>query len=207
MENMNIHARIAKVKLDLTKKEIKKSGHNKFAGFKYHELQDFLEHIVELNDKHGINDTIHIDPQTGVAKLRLTNADNKEDYAETIVPYVEAQMTSKTDPVQRMGATITYMRRYLYMTAYAIQENDAIDSADPTEKPKGLSPQENAKQRESFKKWLRGEHSTDYDDALAFALNEVGASTLEEVKFSGAVKQQLAKGVKKYEKKQEVESV
>jgi hypothetical protein len=47
---------------------------------------------------------------------------------------------SKVDDIQRLGSTITYMRRYLYMTAYNIQENDVVDSLDQNAPRRGPEP-------------------------------------------------------------------
>jgi hypothetical protein len=49
MKEKSIHSRMSEIKSELAKIEIKKSGHNKFAGFKYHELQDFMVHINQLS--------------------------------------------------------------------------------------------------------------------------------------------------------------
>lgn len=129
-----IHARMAAIKEELSKMEFKKSGVNKFAGFKYHELSDFMGAINSLNLKHGVNDSIRI--STDEAGLVLTNVENDEDVYRVSVPYVNAEMLGKggapsnTDAIQRLGSTITYLRRYLYMTAYNIQENDGVDSQE-----------------------------------------------------------------------------
>jgi len=139
MSQLSIHAKMAKIKKELNEREIPKSGHNKFAGFSYHELKDFMPLINELNEKYGVNDTIQIDPETRTCRLFLTNADNPEEPSIVVtVPYSEAEMlsngggASKVDAIQRMGATITYNRRYLYLTAYNIQENDSVDASDNT---------------------------------------------------------------------------
>jgi len=136
-----IHERMAIIKNELAKKTIKKSGHNKFAGFKYHELTDFIEHINELNFEHGVNDCIQIDEVHNECRITLTNVNNVEDSYTIITPFREAEMLGKggaassVDAVQRMGSTITYNRRYLYMTAYNIQENDGVDGNEPPKAP------------------------------------------------------------------------
>ena len=69
----------------------------------------------------------------------LVNSDDKDDFYEVIIPYVEAEMLAKggdksvVDAIQRLGSTITYNRRYLYQTAYDITENDGVDSLPPIE--------------------------------------------------------------------------
>lgn len=134
---LTIHGRMAKIKKELSNKKIPKSGHNKFAGFKYHELNDFIQVINELNDEHGVNDVILIDELNGVCSITLFNVDNSEDSYTIKTPFREAEMLGKggaksnVDAVQRIGSTITYNRRYLYMTAYNIQENDGVDASEP----------------------------------------------------------------------------
>jgi len=139
-KDLTVHGRMAVIKHELGKLEIKKSGHNKFVGFKYHELNDFIHVINELNFKHGINDHVLIDSENNICSITLTNTDNSEDSYTTAVPYKEAEMLasggkdSKVDAIQRMGSTITYNRRYLYMTAYNIQESDGVDGQEQTAK-------------------------------------------------------------------------
>ena len=136
-----IHERMALIKSELGKTKIAKSGHNKFAGFKYHELQDFITHINELNVKHEVNDFVLIDEENKRCSITLTSWDNAEDSYTIVIPFREAQMLAKggapsmVDEIQRMGSTVTYNRRYLYMTAYNIQESDGVDSQEQS-KPK-----------------------------------------------------------------------
>jgi hypothetical protein len=141
MGEKTVHARMSAIKAELAKIEIKKSGHNKFAGFKYHELQDFMVHINQLNQKHGVNDLVEIDEDKKECRITLINVDVKDDFYIVSVPYREAQMLGKggtpsnVDMIQRMGSTITYNRRYLYMTAYNIVESDSVDSQEPAKTP------------------------------------------------------------------------
>ena len=159
-----IHARMAEIKKELSETKIAKSGHNKFAGFKYHELSDFIEIVNKLNQKHGVNDVVNIDKANNQCSLTLYNVDDSKDYLIVTTPYEEAEMlakgggASKVDKIQRMGSTITYNRRYLYMTAYNIQESDGVDSQEPVdEKPqpkKETKPAPKTISNENFAKGL-----------------------------------------------------
>jgi hypothetical protein len=149
VKGLTIHARMAKIKKELSETKIAKSGHNKFAGFKYHELSDFIEIVNKLNEKHGVNDVINIDKISGSCTLTLYNVDDANDFVTVITPYEQAEMLGKggapsnVDAIQRMGSTITYNRRYLYMTAYNIQESDGVDGNDttpPKATPKAKTP-------------------------------------------------------------------
>ena len=122
----NIYQKITELKLELSQLEIKKSGLNKHLGFKYHELSDFLGVVSQLNAKHGIAEHISITNDT--ATLTLTNTDEPSESIAVSVPTVFADMQPKNDSIQKLGATLTYLRRYLYVQAYGITEHDVVDA-------------------------------------------------------------------------------
>lgn len=142
----SVHARMAAIKAELSKCKIPKSGHNKFSGFTYHELTDFMPFVNELNAKHGVNALPKFLKKQGICVLDVVNADDKTDNYQIVIPFVEAEMLAKggapsvVDPIQRLGSTITYNRRYLYMAAYDIVESDGIDTLPPNE-PKTPQPE------------------------------------------------------------------
>lgn len=133
-ENKPIQLRLSLAKEGLSNVKFPKSGENKYLNFKYHELQDFLPYITKANAEHGICDVFTFNPEH--AKLKLMSTDNASDSIDFIVPFVESKMlgkggsTSNVDPVQRLGATLTYLRRYLYIIAYNISEGDVLDAQD-----------------------------------------------------------------------------
>jgi hypothetical protein len=51
---MNIFEKLQKIKLDLVKANLRKSGNNRFSGFKYYELSDFMPHIIKLCEKYKV---------------------------------------------------------------------------------------------------------------------------------------------------------
>ena len=53
MNKTNVYGKLSKIRLELQNRQLKKSGQNKFAGFKYYELGDILPTINELSDKYG----------------------------------------------------------------------------------------------------------------------------------------------------------
>jgi hypothetical protein len=48
-------------------------------------------------------------------------------------------------PVQNLGASITYITRYLLVMALAICEHDAVDASEPTKEKKTISATDGAK--------------------------------------------------------------
>ena len=121
----NVHKKLQKAKLELTKRDIKKSGKNTYTGFTYFELSDFLPHIVEILESLGLCSVINIGEK--MAELEIINIDNPEDKTSVSIPVATASVKGAND-MQNLGATQTYLRRYLYMLAFDIVENDISDS-------------------------------------------------------------------------------
>ncbi len=187
-KEMNIHQRIASIKKELHESPLKKSGHNKYAGFKYHELADFLPRIVELNAKYQINDTIEITRELAHLHLSYNN-----DKVTITVPFADAEMLGKggtassVDAIQRLGATITYLRRYLYLTAYGIVENDVVDSQAPTEtETPAVSTKQQIEQRAKMIAWLYKEvpDETKADEILTTALKLHDVKDIKSLDFN-----------------------
>jgi hypothetical protein len=153
-KTVGLHHRMSQIKMELSKCKIPKSGHNKFSNFYYHELTDFMPFINELNVKHGVNAYPKFLKQEGICVLTLVNSDDKEDFYDVVIPYIDAEMLSKgggasvVDAIQRLGSTITYNRRYLYQSAYDIVESDGVDSLPPNESEKEKTPTPQPKQEQ-----------------------------------------------------------
>jgi hypothetical protein len=103
---------------------LSKSGHNKFAGYKYFELGDFLPAIQGLFKKHGLCDVISFTQD--LATMVIYDTDDGSSVTFTS-PMGSAQLKGCHE-VQNIGAVETYQRRYLYVTALAIVEHDALDA-------------------------------------------------------------------------------
>jgi len=54
VEPKNIYAKLQKSRVELQKKEMKKSGENKFSHYNYFELGDFLPQINEICERNGL---------------------------------------------------------------------------------------------------------------------------------------------------------
>lgn len=130
---MNIYEKLQTARVELQGLKIKKSGENKFAGYSYHELSDFLPAINQLCQEKKLFTQVTFDQE--VATLTITDAEKPEDYITFTSPMAEANLKG-CHPIQNMGAVQTYQRRYLYMMAFEIVEHDALDGADPKDTPK-----------------------------------------------------------------------
>lgn len=125
MNKMNVYVKLSKIRLELQNRQLKKSGHNKYAGFKYYELGDILPSINELSEKYGILNIINYNREDAV--LEIIDTDNPESKITIKSPMSELTLKG-AHPIQNLGAIETYQRRYLYLTAYEIVESDYLDA-------------------------------------------------------------------------------
>lgn len=127
-----VHKKLMNARIILQSMSLKKSGHNKFAGYQYFELGDFLPQINEIFHGHGLCGVISYD--TDYASLTITDVDDGTNIVITS-PMVEANLKG-AHAIQNLGAVETYQRRYLWMTAMEIVEHDALDSSAPLKEEK-----------------------------------------------------------------------
>ncbi len=121
----------------LQEKKLSKSGKNKFAGYEYFELQDFLPAVQTIFSDTGLCPVFRVFDDR--ATLTIVNIDNPDDYLVFNAPMADAELKG-CHPVQNLGASISYLRRYLYVNALEIVEHDALDAttgrdAAPAPKP------------------------------------------------------------------------
>ncbi len=128
---MSVHKKLMEARFKLLSTEMKKSGLNKFAGYSYFELGDFIPHIQQIFYEVGLCGVVSFDAIQ--ATLCITDT---EDGSQIVVtsPMAEANLKG-AHPIQNLGAVESYQRRYLWMTAMEIVEHDIIDAA-PAAEPK-----------------------------------------------------------------------
>ena len=121
---MNVFEKLQKARVELQNKGLNKSGNNKFAGYTYFELADFLPTINQLClDLKLMTQTSFT---SDMATLKIRNAEKPEEIVEFTSPMAAAQLKGCHE-IQNLGAVETYQRRYLLVTAFEIVENDALD--------------------------------------------------------------------------------
>lgn len=134
---MSVHKKLMQARVMLQSREMKKSGHNKFAGYHYFELGDFLPHIQSIFNDVGLCGVVSFDRE--YAQLAITDV---EDGTMIVIssPMAAAELKG-AHPIQQMGAIQTYQRRYLWMAALEIVEHDILDATTGSDKstPKAKS--------------------------------------------------------------------
>lgn len=121
----NVHARLSHARQLFHATELKKSGHNTFAKYRYFELGDFLIPALSIFDQVGLSGVISF--TADVAKMTICNVDAPEETIEITSPMGSAQLKACHE-VQNIGAVETYQRRYLWTTALEIVEHDALEA-------------------------------------------------------------------------------
>jgi hypothetical protein len=140
-EKMSIYRKLQEARIELQRTKLSKSGKNKFAGYEYFELADFLPEIQEICLKVGLCGTVSFTADT--AYLTFHDIDAVE-------PNVATSFTTFTSPmstaqlkgcheVQNLGAVQTYLRRYLWTMAFEICEHDSLDAVTGKETGKEIT--------------------------------------------------------------------
>jgi hypothetical protein len=138
---MNVYQKLNAARFKFHSTELKKSGHNKFAGYKYFELGDFIIPALNIFDEVGLTSIISFTKE--YADMRIINVEKPEEVIAISSPMSSAALKGCHE-VQNLGAVQTYLRRYLWVAALEIVEHDALDSSpkltDEGVKKKGDAP-------------------------------------------------------------------
>ena len=137
---MSAHSKLTIARVMLQERQLTKTGHNKFAGYKYFELGDFMPAINDIFNKLGLCGVVSYG--SDVATLTITDTQDGTQLQITS-PMAEANLKG-AHPIQNLGAVETYTRRYLWVTAMEIVEHDALDASEPAKAVKQISPMQGA---------------------------------------------------------------
>jgi len=127
---MNVYKRLNEARQVFHEKKLTKSGHNKFAGYKYFELGDFIIPALQIFDEVGLASVIRFGVDE--ATMEIVNIDKPEEKIIITSPMSSAALKGCHE-VQNLGAVQTYLRRYLWVAALEIVEHDALDSSPGAE--------------------------------------------------------------------------
>ena len=70
---MSVHKKLMQARISLQSVEMKKSGLNKFAGYDYFELSDFIPHVQRIFNEIGLCGVVSYERE--IAKLTITDTD------------------------------------------------------------------------------------------------------------------------------------
>lgn len=129
--SMNIYGKLAKARLEFHAKSLTKSGHNKFAGYRYFELGDFICHALTCLANNGLCAVISYTKES--ATMRVFENDGANSF-EITTPMSNVSLKGCHE-VQNLGAVQTYLRRYLWVSLMEIIEIDAVDAQASEQEP------------------------------------------------------------------------
>lgn len=133
---MSIYKKLQEARVMLHHTQLKKSGKNKFANFNYFELGDFIPQVTDIFNKVGLCGVVSFTGDTAYLTVHETEGDGFITFTS---PLVFASV-EKTQPIQNLGSTHTYLRRYLWLMCMEITENDVVDSVEPKAPVKEAKP-------------------------------------------------------------------
>lgn len=171
---LNIYQKIQKARVELQKRDIKKTGLNKYSNYKYFELGDFLPHINDICLEVGLYTEFAYGEEE--AFLYLIDCDDPAIKREWRTPIKVPALKGCTD-IQAIGGSQTFSRRYLYMMAFEISETDIVNNAEIDE-DKQEGEQKIGTVHLNLMKKLIEETETEITSFLKYA----GVSKVEDVK-------------------------
>ena len=130
VRSSNVYAKLIEARKQFLASGVKKTGVNRYAEYKYFTLDDIIPIKQKIFEDLGLVDVISFEPE--IATLLLINADCPEETIIFTSPLEDDESLIK-NPIQKLGAVETYVRRYLYMLMLDIVESDAVEAV--TDKP------------------------------------------------------------------------
>ena len=127
----NVFKKLQDARVRLQKTELSKSGRNKFAGYEYFELGDFIPAVQKICNDVGLCGVINYTQITATLSIHDTDG-------EGVIVFESPMSTAALKgchEVQNLGAVQSYLRRYLWMTAFEIVEHDGLDATTVGEAP------------------------------------------------------------------------
>jgi hypothetical protein len=165
----NVYTKLNAARTELQRRELKKSGRNKFAGYNYFELGDFLPVVQEIFAQIGLCGVVSYGSEE--AALVITDTEKPESSIAIKTPMSSAALRGAHD-IQNLGAVQTYLRRYLWVTAMEIVEHDELDATLG-------APKDSAKAPAGPEKVSQGRRSFRPGDSVAPAVEESVQRLLE----------------------------
>ena len=133
---MNIYEKLQKARVELQSLGLKMGGHNKFADFKYFELKDFLPKVNEIFEKLKLFSKFDLLENEGV--LTVINTEKTDEIITFTTPKAEIVLKGQNG-LQMIGSTHTYLKRYCYLNALEIVEDDVINATIDKDKQQNKS--------------------------------------------------------------------
>lgn len=143
---MSIYTKLAEARVKLQAEPLKKSGKNHFVKIKtkekddrgyykedpmpYFELGDFLPAINLIFNELKMCGVVSFTDKQATLTIFDGESDQKIEFTSPMPTLMQNEKSTSNRLMQDIGGLQTYQRRYLYVSALEIVENDVIDSVD-----------------------------------------------------------------------------
>lgn len=148
----NIYQRLAIVREKFASAGITKSGKNTQLKSKYFELDDIVPVSMPLFHEQNLLPMVNFTKDD--ATMTIVDMDEPQNTIVFTAPMREWNGNAAVTPVQALGATETYMRRYLYQQALDIVEADEMENRPTTAPAPAPKAPPTPEQREVVKQEL-----------------------------------------------------
>lgn len=129
-ESKNIYQKLLEARVAFLARNVQKSGLNRGLGFKYFTLDDIVPAATDIFREIGLVSLVNLNREK--AEMTILDVENPSSSIVFESPAGDLEPNKGVNPLQAVGAAHTYLRRYLYMTALDICEDDMIDAAAGT---------------------------------------------------------------------------
>ena len=124
---MNVYEKLIAARKVFGEMNVKKSGVNRFADYKYFELADIVPAKTQIFAELGLIDVVSFDNDNAVAVVY--NVEKPDESVVFTSPMKELTVKGM-NAIQALGGVETYQRRYLDMMILDIVESDSFDATN-----------------------------------------------------------------------------
>lgn len=191
IRSTNVYSKLLEARKRFLEAGIKKTGVNRYAEYKYFTLDEIIPVKQEIFRALGLADVISFG--TEVATLTIFNVDNPEESID-FMSQLDRDESMIKNPIQKVGAIQTYVRRYLYLLALDIIESDGIEATANKPDP------ESDNVIELPKKSNRPATEAERQETKKDLIDQGGEATATQIKgIKNGLKKLRAKDTEKYE--------
>ena len=168
--------------------EIKSIAKNKQAyGYKYATLDSLIDMLRDVLPKHGLWFT-QIPTRTEEESVLTTRVFHESgEWLEDSILMTDTELQGKANDTQKLGASITYFRRYVLSSIFGVSADEDVDgNLASKERPQQAKPQQTAQKIDS-KTYLKNEireridQGATEDSVLEDFANILGTNIIKQV--------------------------
>ena len=146
----SIYEKLQNARVQLSKEKLKKSGKNKFAGYEYFELSDFMPKSDELLMENRLTPVFNFVDNLATLILHDWDSDNTIEFKTNGADATTFNRDGKPSnlEIQTLGSQHTYLKRYLYMHLMDVAESDGLEvqTKNPEHQPKEQTKKQPSKE-------------------------------------------------------------